>query len=356
MQLHEMDWWTVAEGREDDESGDDSNDEKEEGEGRQEAKKPKGSGQNTPQGTENEALKTGGTKDNGGEQADEGVDQLRGEREMYAMLCEMFRSGSGPSNGGAVVTGRELARAMPMALEACIRGTLDRLEHNNKVMVDGPNEGLEGVTVHEIVDEPGAVREKEGGKTGKRHAVRQLARGSGHQTAVHGHNCAVEWEQQKRGKNSGREAGGGCAGHGRAPEQGGARGSRAGGARQAGGLSAGGGREASKSGGAGSGGAAPLCDGEAGCAVGTAPVLRTQEFQPRSEPPAECENDGGGVGMSKSGGEGTNSAAAAGQSGGAVVQRGEAEARGGAREPARPAQRKPNAAEREHGGRRVNRQ
>ena len=33
--------------------------------------------------------------------------------------------------------------------------------------------------------------------------------------------------------------------------------------------------------------------------------------------------------MSKSGGEGTNSAAAAGQSGGAVVQRGEAEAGGG---------------------------
>ena len=74
VQLHEMDWWTVAEGGEDDESGDDSNDEKEEGEGRQEAKKPKGSGQDTPQGTEHEALKPGGMKDNGGEQATGGAD------------------------------------------------------------------------------------------------------------------------------------------------------------------------------------------------------------------------------------------------------------------------------------------
>ena len=108
---------------------------------------------------------------------------------MYAMLCEMFRSSSGPSDGGAAVAGVELARAMPRALEANIRGTLDRLEQNNKVMVDGPNEGLEGVTVYEIVDEPGAVREREGGKTGKRHAARQLVRGTGRQTAVHGHNC-----------------------------------------------------------------------------------------------------------------------------------------------------------------------
>ena len=251
---------------------------------------------------------------------------------MYAMLCEMFRSGSGPSNGGAVVTGRELARAMPMALEACIRGTLDRLEHNNKVMVDGPNEGLEGVTVHEIVDEPGAVREREGGKTGKRHAAQQLVRGSGRQTAVHGHNCTVEWEQQKRGKDGRREAGGGCAGHGRVPEQGGARGRGAGGARQAGGFSAGGGREVSKSGGAGSESEIPLCDGEAGCAVRTAPVPRTQNCQPRSKPPGECENDqraGGGVGMSKSVGAGTSSAAAAEQSSEGVAQREAAEVRGG---------------------------
>ena len=65
------------------------------------------------------------------------------------------------------MAGGDLAREMPRVPEANIRGTLDRLEQNNKVMVDGPNEGLEGVTVHEIVDEPGAVREREGGQTGK---------------------------------------------------------------------------------------------------------------------------------------------------------------------------------------------
>ena len=248
---------------------------------------------------------------------------------MYAMLCGMFRSGSGPSDGGAVVTGGDLARAMPRVPEASIRGTLDRLEQNNKVMVDGPNEGLEGVTVHEIVDEPGAVREREGGQTGKRHAAQQLVRGSGRQTAVHGHNCTVEWAQQKRGKDGRGEAGGGCAGRGRAPEQEDARERGVGGARQAGAPGAGGCREASKSGGAGSGSEIPLYDGEAGCAVRTAPVPRTQNFQPRSKPPVECETAGGGVGMSKSGGEGTNSATAAGQSGGGLEQRGEAEVRGG---------------------------
>ena len=42
------------------------------------------------------------------------------------------------------------------AILAC-REALDRLEQENKVMVDGPNEGLEGVMVYEIVDEPGAI-------------------------------------------------------------------------------------------------------------------------------------------------------------------------------------------------------
>ena len=77
------------------------------------------------------------------------------------------------------MSGIDLARDMPRALEANIRGTLDRLEQNNKVMVDGPNEGLEGVMVYEIVDEPGAVQEREGGKPGKRQAARRLVRGTG---------------------------------------------------------------------------------------------------------------------------------------------------------------------------------
>ena len=88
--------------------------------------------------------------------------------EMYAMLCEMFGSRGGPSDGGTMVSGIELARGMPRVLEADIRRTLDRLEQNNKVMVDGPNEGLEGVKVYEIVDEPGNVQEREGRKSGKR--------------------------------------------------------------------------------------------------------------------------------------------------------------------------------------------
>ena len=46
------------------------------------------------------------------------------------------------------------------AILAC-REALDRLEQENKVMVDGPNEGLEGVMVYEIVDDAGANRERE---------------------------------------------------------------------------------------------------------------------------------------------------------------------------------------------------
>ena len=34
VQLHEMDWWTVAEGGEDNDSGEDNSDEQEEGKGR----------------------------------------------------------------------------------------------------------------------------------------------------------------------------------------------------------------------------------------------------------------------------------------------------------------------------------
>ena len=56
--------------------------------------------------------------------------------------------------------------------------------------------------VYEIVDEPGAIREREGGKSGKRQAARHLVRGTGRQTAVHGNNYTVEWEKQKRGKES----------------------------------------------------------------------------------------------------------------------------------------------------------
>ena len=120
--------------------------------------------------------------------------------EMYAILCEMFGSRAGPSDRGSMVSGIELARDMPRVLEADIRRTLDRLEQNNKVMVDGPNEGLEGVKVYEIVDEPGNVQEREGRKSGKRQVARRLVRGTGRQTAVHGTNYTVEWEKQKRGK------------------------------------------------------------------------------------------------------------------------------------------------------------
>jgi hypothetical protein len=87
------------------------------------------------------------------------------------------------------------------AILAC-REALDRLEQENKVMVDGPNEGLEGVMVYEIVDDAGDNREREGGKSGKRQAARPLLRGAGPQRAIYGDNYTVEWQKQKRGKES----------------------------------------------------------------------------------------------------------------------------------------------------------
>ena len=97
-------------------------------------------------------------RENGGAQDDGVASQRREDMRMYAMICEMFRRSSGPSDGGAAVAGVDLARAMPRALEANIREALDRLEQENKVMVDGPNEGLEGVMVYEIVDDARASR------------------------------------------------------------------------------------------------------------------------------------------------------------------------------------------------------
>ena len=126
MQLHEMDWWTVAEGAEDNDSGEDNSDEKEEGEGRRDAKKPKGTGQDTQQGQDNEVSKSGGgrggkerksksggMRENGGAQEDGMASQRREDMEMYAVLYEMFRNRGGPSDGGAAVEGVDLARDMP---------------------------------------------------------------------------------------------------------------------------------------------------------------------------------------------------------------------------------------------------
>ena len=58
VQLHEMDWWAVEEGGDGTDSGEDNNGEKEEGEGRQVAKKPKGTGQDTWQGQDREVSKS----------------------------------------------------------------------------------------------------------------------------------------------------------------------------------------------------------------------------------------------------------------------------------------------------------
>ena len=101
-------------------------------------------------------------RENGGAQEDGVASQQREDMQMYAMICGMFRSSSGPSDGGAAVAGVDLARAMPRALEANIREALDRLEQENKVMVDGPNEGLEGVMVYEIVDDACRRQPREG--------------------------------------------------------------------------------------------------------------------------------------------------------------------------------------------------
>jgi hypothetical protein len=261
-----------------------------------------------------------------------------------------------------MVSGIELARDMPRVLEADIRRTLDRLEQNNKVMVDGPNEGLEGVKVYEIVDEPGNVQEREGGKPGKRQVARRLVRGTGRQTAVHGTNYTVEWETQKRGKegrgeveegaprgrgrsegdngedSEGRNrglapvlggadaggrggteerAGGGCAGEGsegrgEACGKDNTRERGAGEARQAGVPGTGGCGEMSKSGGADPVGATPMVGGAAEYTMRTAPTNGTQTYLPHPEPTVEFMKSrhpiDGGRGMSKSGGATTNGA------------------------------------------------
>ena len=111
------------------------------------------------------------------------------------------------------MAGVDLAMAMPRALEANIREALAMLEEENKSMVDGPNEGLEGVTVYEIVDDERANRGREGVKSGKRHAVRPLMRGAGPQRAIYGNNHTVEWQKQKRGKETrGDDSEGGVGG------------------------------------------------------------------------------------------------------------------------------------------------
>ena len=55
------------------------------------------------------------------------------------------------------------------------------LEEDNKLMVDGPHEVLEGVTVYEIETDKRVTQGKGGGKSGKRHAVWPLKRGAGPQ-------------------------------------------------------------------------------------------------------------------------------------------------------------------------------
>ena len=155
-----MDWWAIKERQdgEDIDSDEDTNKEKEEGEGRQAAKKPKGTGQDIEQGQdkkvsksgggrvgEEHLLKSGGVRENGGMEEDGGASQRREDMRMYDLICEMLRG-----TGGAGVAGVDLGRTMPRALEANIREALAVLEEENKFMVDGPNVGLDGVTVHEI--------------------------------------------------------------------------------------------------------------------------------------------------------------------------------------------------------------
>ena len=48
------------------------------------------------------------------------------------------------------MAGEDLARAMPRALTASIRAAVDALEDINRLLVDGPLEGLEGVRVWDI--------------------------------------------------------------------------------------------------------------------------------------------------------------------------------------------------------------
>ena len=105
--------------------------------------------------------------------------------------------------GSTGVTGDALARAMPRALKVNIREALDMLEEETKLMGDGPNLGLKGVTtVYEIVTDGMVPQGQPEGvsKSGKMHAGRPLVREEGLQGAIYGEHCTVEWGKQKRGK------------------------------------------------------------------------------------------------------------------------------------------------------------
>ena len=120
-------------------------------------------------------------------QEDRKANQRRGDMRMSNNIFAMVG-----------VTGETLARAMPRALEINIREALGMLDEENKLMVDGPNLGLKGVTVYEIVTDEMVPQGEGGSKSGKRHAVRPLVR-RGPQRTIYGENCTVEWGKQKRG-------------------------------------------------------------------------------------------------------------------------------------------------------------
>ena len=127
------------------------------------------------------------------------ANQKRGDMRMYDKLFEMVR---GTGDAGLGVAGVDLARAMPRALETNIREALAVLEEETELMVDGPNVGLDGVTVYDLKTATRVTPGKGGGRSGKRHAVRPLMRGAGSQRAIYGDNYTVEWGKQKRGKES----------------------------------------------------------------------------------------------------------------------------------------------------------
>ena len=70
-------------------------------------------------------------------------------------MCDKLLKRTGKGHRTWRVTGEALARAIPAALEVNIREALDALEEDNKLMVDGPHGGLEGVIVREIKIEAG---------------------------------------------------------------------------------------------------------------------------------------------------------------------------------------------------------
>ena len=67
---------------------------------------------------------------------------------VIALVKEDRRRNGDDDWGG--MAGEDLARAMPRALTVNIRATLNALEEENILMVDGPQEGLDGVRVYEI--------------------------------------------------------------------------------------------------------------------------------------------------------------------------------------------------------------